>query len=161
MSPTFATRTDLESSYRATTLLCCALMATLFFYPLLVEFVRAQGGLALGLSTALIESVRYLCYALALVALGLGGAVKRVLVGRASGSDMSVLLRRLQSAVLIAYGLAEVPAVLGFVLFLLTGLRADFYLLWLLALAAMLGHFPRRTLWQDHARMLRRAATQR
>lgn len=161
MSPTFATRTDLESCYRATLLLCCVLMATLFLYPLLVEFVRAQGGLGVALSAPLIEPVRYSCYALALVALALGGAAKRVLAGGELGSDMSLLLRRLQRAVLLTYGLAEVPAVLGLVLFLLAGLHADFYLLWLLSLAAMLVHFPRRTMWEDHARAVRRAANQR
>lgn len=127
----------------------------------MVELVQARGGLGVALSAEIIEPVRYGCYALALVALVLGGAAKRVLAGLDSGSDMSVLLRGLQSAVLAAYGLAGVPAVLGLVLFLLAGLRADFYLLWLLALAAMLVHFPRRTLYEDRARTARREATRR
>lgn len=161
MSPTFATRTDLESCYRTTVLICGVFLATLFVYPLVVELIQAQGGLGVALSAEIIEPMRYGGYALALVALGLGGAAKRVLAGRNSGSDMPALLRGLQSAVLAAYGLAEVPAVLGLVLFLLAGLRADFYLLWLLALAAMLVHFPRRTLWEDRARMARRELTRR
>lgn len=158
MSPTFATRTDLQSSYRLTAIVCAALIAGLFLYPLIVELMHAQGRLPSRLPAQTLDPLRFGCYTLALTALAAGAVLRRVLATLPAGPDMHTLLRRLQTAVLSACALAEVPAALGFALFLLAGLRGDFYLLWLFSLAAMLVHFPRRALWEDRARMARRPA---
>jgi hypothetical protein len=52
----------------------------------------------------------------------------------------------------VAAALAEAPAVLGLVLFLLAGHRADFYLLAGWTLLLHLSHFPRYERWEQETR---------
>jgi len=62
------------------------------------------------------------------------------------------VLARLRTGALVAAALAEVPAVLGLVLFVLAGRRADFYLLAGWSLLLQLVHFPRQERWEEAAR---------
>ena len=48
-------------------------------------------------------------------------------------------------------GLAEIPAILGLVLFMVSGLRADFYALLTLSLALLATWFPRLESWREWA----------
>jgi hypothetical protein len=52
----------------------------------------------------------------------------------------------------VAASLAEAAAVLGLVLFLLAGRRADFYLLASWSLLLHLFHFPRYERWEEAAK---------
>jgi hypothetical protein len=68
------------------------------------------------------------------------------------------VLARLRTGAITAASLAEAPAVLGLVLFLLAGRRQDFYLLAGWSLLLHLFHFPRRERWEEAARAAARRA---
>ena len=59
---------------------------------------------------------------------------------------------RIQVASVVTFALAEVPAILGVVAFLLTGLREAAYPLFVVAIAAHAIYFPRRSQWEEWAK---------
>jgi hypothetical protein len=67
------------------------------------------------------------------------------------GEDQRGLVSRLSRASVVTSALAEIPAVLGLVLFLLTGLSRDFYPLLFVSLFLEFMYFPRLRVWQDLA----------
>jgi hypothetical protein len=56
------------------------------------------------------------------------------------------------AASIVASALAEVPGVGGLVVYLLTGLPAAAYPLFVLSFAALLFYFPRWSQWEEWAR---------
>jgi len=62
------------------------------------------------------------------------------------------VLPRLRAGALVTAALAEVPALVGLVRFVLTGRSWDFYLLAAWSLLLQLVHFPRRERWAEAAR---------
>ena len=82
---------------------------------------------------------------------GLIGIVRRTLLGRSPAGDEAAQARRLVSTSITIAALAEVPAVLGLVLFMLSGMRGDFYALFVLSLALQAVYFPRLEGWRQWA----------
>jgi hypothetical protein len=58
------------------------------------------------------------------------------------------LLGRLKTAHIVGYAIAEIPAVLGLVLFFFTGERMDFYLLGVFSFLAMVLYYPKLNHWE-------------
>jgi len=56
---------------------------------------------------------------------------------------------RLITSAVVTAALAEVPAILGLALFMLSGLRGDFYALLALSLALQAVYFPRLDGWRE------------
>jgi hypothetical protein len=73
---------------------------------------------------------------------------RRVLLTRRPDETRQRSIARLTLAVVAVGGLAEVPAVAGFVLVILGGLFLDFYLLGSLSLALLLANAPRYEAWE-------------
>ena len=82
---------------------------------------------------------------------GLIGVVRRALLGRSPAGDTAGQARRLVSTSITIAALAEVPAILGLVLFMLSGLRGDFYVLFVLSLVLQAVYFPRLDGWRQWA----------
>ena len=82
---------------------------------------------------------------------GLAIPFVRRAVEAAPGARGSVLAR-LRTGAVTAAALAEAPAVLGLVLFLLGGRRVDFYLLAGWSLLLQWFHFPRYERWEEAVR---------
>jgi hypothetical protein len=152
-------RADLKQAYQVTAILCTALIVGLFVYAGAVELIRLHNRAFDGfLPPVMVELLRYVVYTLATVQLVLAGVIKHWLGAIKRREEALALLGRLKVAVLAAYALSEIPALLGLVLFLLAGLHTDFYILWLMSLVAMLVHFPRLRMWEDLARTAARPA---
>jgi hypothetical protein len=75
--------------------------------------------------------------------------LRHILLKRSAGDDRKTALHRLERATLVTLVLAEVPGLLGLVLFLIGGLNIDFYFLLFASLLLVFMYFPRRPGWED------------
>lgn len=144
---------SLQRVFRTTVLISGAMVASLFLYALLVELIRTQlkpfpGVLGAGLGH---PTLRYAFYAAAVGAVVLVRLAARSALKVRPGEDQRGLVSRLSRASVVTSALAEIPAVLGLVLFLLTGLSRDFYPLLFVSLFLEFMYFPRLRVWQDLA----------
>ena len=141
---------DLRRTYRGTAIVCGAMVASVLLYAVVAEVLRTQlpsGGVGAG---ANVDLLRYAFYLLAGVE-GLAIPFVRRAIEAPPGDQASVLAR-LRTGALVAAALAEAPAVLGLVLFVLAGRRWDFYLLAGWSLLLQLVHFPRHERWEGAVR---------
>lgn len=139
---------DVRRIYRETAIVCGAMVASVLIYAVVVEGLRGRlppGGAGAGLVP---DVLRYALYVLA----GVEGLAIPYARRAAEAVVRGHVLARLRAGALVAASLAEAPAVLGLVLFLLAGRREDFYVLagWSLLLHVV--HFPRVERWEEAAR---------
>jgi hypothetical protein len=150
---------QLRQAYRITAIIGGAMLASLAFYALVVEIVKANGlppGLAGGDPTVL----RYLFFAIALAMLIVGRVVRARVLGAPTGAgDPQIVAGRLQTATIVSLANCEAVAILGLVLFLLTGSSRDFYLFLVLAALGFILNFPRWSQWEEAARPPRTGST--
>jgi len=95
--------------------------------------------------------LRVALWTAAIVEAGLIGLVRRALLARSRGEGAAAQARRLITTSVVTAAFAEVPAVLGLVLFMLWGLSGDFYALFALSLALGAVYFPRLDGWREWA----------
>lgn len=142
-------RQELRKRYLTAALAAAGIVGGIVFYTLLVEYLTSRGYRA-----PLQPPAAYIIkYALYIVAAGAYLAVK--LVTRALDSrkpDAESTVRLLTTQAVVRAAVSEVPAVCGLLLFLLTGVRADFYMLVLVAIALELYYFPRLPQWEERLR---------
>ena len=131
----------LEAAYRNAAIICGAMAASTVLYALVVAVI-GDGDFMMGV-TAL--------WTAALVEAGLIGLVRRALLARSRGEGAAAQARRLITTSVVTAALAEVPAILGLVLFMLWGLSGDFYALFALSLALGAIYFPRLDGWREWA----------
>jgi F0F1-type ATP synthase membrane subunit c/vacuolar-type H+-ATPase subunit K len=143
---------DLRRTYRETAIVSGALGASTLIYAVIVEVLRTRARLPPGGAGAAVNVavLRYAFYFLAGVE---GLAIPFVRRAVEAGPALrGSLLARLRTGSIVGAALAEVPAILGLVLFLLAGARADFYALAGWSLVLQLFHFPRYERWEESAR---------
>jgi hypothetical protein len=140
----------LRRTYRETAIACGAMGASVLIYAVVVEVLRTRlppGGVGAGIDADLLRYVFYLLAAVAGLAIPL---LRRTAeAGPAVRGNVSA---RLRAGALVTASVAEAPAVLGLVLFLLAGRRQDFYPLAGWSLLLHLFHFPRYERWEEAAR---------
>lgn len=138
---------DLRRTHRDTAIVCGAMVASVLIYAVVVEVLRTRlppGGV--GVNS---DVLRYVFYLLA----GVQGLAIPFARRAAEAGVRGNVPARLRTGALVAASLAEAPAVLGLVLFLLAGRRQDFYALAGWSLLLHLFHFPRSERWEGVARM--------
>jgi hypothetical protein len=144
---------DLKRGFRTTLIINWALVASLFTYALMVELIKAQlrpfAGFASGLRP---ENWRYIFYGAGIGAVVLVRLINRALLKTAPDEGAHQLIARLGRAAVMTAAVGEIPAVLGFALFLLTGFSRDFYILMFVSLFLEFMYFPRLKVWQDTVR---------
>ena len=145
---------DLKRVFRTTIIVNGALLASLFLYALIVELIRSQlkpfpGFFVSGLRS---QTLRYFFFGAAIGAVVLVRLAGRTQLKVTPGEDYPHMISRLSRTAIITSALGELPAVFGFVLFLLTGFSRDFYLLLFVSLFLEFMYFPRLKFWQDLAR---------
>jgi hypothetical protein len=148
---------ELKRGFRTAIVVAGALAASLFLYALMVELIKSQlrpfsGFLVSGLHR---QTLRYLFFGAAAGAVVLIRFAGKALLKKRSGEDLPQLISRLDRTAVITSALGELPAVLGFILFLLTGYSRDFYPLLFVSLFLEFMYFPRFSVWQDAARETR------
>jgi len=144
---------DLKRVFRTTLIINGALVASLFLYALMVGLIQAQlrpfPGFASGSKP---ENWRYLFYGAGVGAVVLVRFIGRAMFKASPEENVPHLIARLGRATVMTAALGELPAVLGFALFLLTGFSRDFYILMFVSLFLEFMYFPRLKVWQDTVR---------
>jgi len=144
--------TGLETAYRIATIICGAMAASTVLYALVVAVISVSQapfeGFAPGAQPSILRSV---LWTLAIVEAGLIGLVRRTLLARSRAEGTTAQARRLITTSVVTAAFAEVPAILGLVLFMLWGLSGDFYVLFALSLALQAVYFPRLDGWREWA----------
>lgn len=147
MEPDFI---SLRRSFRTALFINISLVAGLFLYALIVELVKSQFRPFMGFLPGFhLQPLRYVFYAAAIAAVLLVRGAARALTKPAPGEDLARFGGRLSRAAIVAAVLAELPAVLGLVLFHLAGTSRDFYSLLFVSLFLEFMYFPRFKVWQD------------
>jgi len=140
----------LETAYRIAAIICGAMAASTVLYALVVAvisvFQAPFEGFAPGAQPSILRTA---LWTLAIVEAGLIGLVRRALLARSRAEGAAAQARRLITTAVVTAALAEVPAILGLVLFMLSGLRGDFYALLALSLALQAVYFPRLDGWRE------------
>jgi len=142
-----------NSAFSAARTIAIAILGTLPFYALLVEILRSRPDFYRGWASVWGHPFwRYGAYAAAAASVVLGRLIHKGLLKRSAQGDRATGARLLLCASVFAMAFSEVPAGLGFGLFLLGGFNRDFYNL--LLVSAVLGfiYVPRRTAWESHLR---------
>lgn len=142
----------LEAAYRNAAIICGAMTASTLLYAAVVAVVSVSQapfeGFA-GQSQA--SSLRIALWTVAVLEAGLIGFARRALLARSRAEDSATQVGRLFTASVVTAAAAEIPAILGLVLFMLFGLRGDFYALFALSLALEAIYFPRLDGWREWA----------
>jgi F0F1-type ATP synthase membrane subunit c/vacuolar-type H+-ATPase subunit K len=132
-------------------LIGAAIVSSLFLYFLVVVFLKAHFKPFLGVSRVQwLQTLRLGFFGAAAVVSILNRLINgRLLKNRIQG-DFNRGLRSLFRASVISLALAEVPALIGLVLFLLRGLEMDFYVLLFVSLMLVFMYFPRQKNWEAY-----------
>lgn len=143
-------RDDLGRALRSATMVAAAVVASLAIYLALVEVLRSVlkpfrgfGGIAS------LQPVRFAAFGAGAAVVLLILLLRPRLYRRRAGEDTPAALLRLQKASVLLVVLGEVPAILGLVLFLLSGFARDFYTLLFVSIVLAFIHFPRRGAWEE------------
>src|SRR5260370_4547414 len=128
----------LETGRGVAAMIYGAMMGSVLLYAVAVEVVNLSQAPFSGFAgTPLDPMVRYALWGVALVQVMLILVVRRSLLAKSPGPAPGA------SIAIVTAALAEIPAVLGLVLFMVSGLRADFYALLTLSLLLLATWFPR------------------
>ncbi len=140
---------QLRKSYLAAVVAAAGIIVAIVFYAVLVELLRH-----LGHKPALVPpgayAAKYALYLLSAVSVFLIKPAAARLAGTQSSPEAAV--KALTAQAIITAALCELPAVCGLILFLLTGYRADFYLLLVFSAGLEIYHFPRLARWEERLR---------
>jgi len=141
-----------EAAYRNAAIICGVMAASTVLYALVVAVFRVFQapfeGFAPGAQSSILRSA---LWTMALVEAGLIGLLRRALRARSRSESAAAQARRLITTAVVTAALAEVPAILGLVLFMLWGLSGDFYALFALSLVLQAIYFPRLDGWRELA----------
>lgn len=139
----------IHAAHRRARLIVAAIASSLVAYVMVVEvLIRMQPGVAPAVDTRVI---RMAFYAVAVVAIFTATVMKGLLL-RTAPPTPAARLMRLQSTTIMSAAFAELPAVLGLVLFFLTRQRSDFYALAVVSAYLLVRHLPQRETWENYVR---------
>ncbi len=140
--------TELARVYREAKLIAWAMMGGLAFYAGVVEFFSTQVDSFKGYDPERIKEFKDYFILGGVLAFILIRAARTAIMKREPDDTFGRLLGRLKTAHIVGYAIAEIPAVLGLVLFLFTGDRMDFYLLGVFSILAMVLYYPKLNHWE-------------
>jgi F0F1-type ATP synthase membrane subunit c/vacuolar-type H+-ATPase subunit K len=142
----------LETAFRMAVIICGAMAASTVLYALAVAAISVSQSPFEGFAPSAQPSIlRTSLWTAAIVEAGLIGLVRRALLARSRSEGAAGQARRLIATAVVTAALAEVPVILGLALFMLSGLRGDFYALLALSLALQAVYFPRLDGWREWA----------
>jgi len=142
---------ELRQAHRTAALITGGLVTSLVMYAVIASLFRMSQASTEGGASLPALGMRFARYAAwiasGVVVVGLPG-FRRVLLTRRPDETRPRAIARLTLASVAVAGLAELPAIAGFVLVILGGLFLDFYLLGSLSLALLLTYAPRYETWE-------------
>ncbi len=143
-------REDLERSYRPALIVAIAILASLVVYIVLALLLKASRPFHHPLvSTQSLPVIRLAFYGLSILQVIVIRLMRGFFFRPTPGLDPAALGRRLMMVSILTSAFSEVPALLGFVLFLLAGLNWDLYVLVFVSLVLLFMFFPRLSYWEE------------
>lgn len=139
----------IKKSYLSAAVAAAGIIGAIIFYAVVAE-VLSRLGHKPPLVPPAAYAVKYALYLLAVSALlALKLASARLGAKKATPEET---LKALTVLAIVKAALCELPAIAGLILFVLTGYKADFYLLLVFAAGLEIYHFPRLASWEERLR---------
>jgi F0F1-type ATP synthase membrane subunit c/vacuolar-type H+-ATPase subunit K len=140
---------EFDKAFATSRFLGLTFAVCLMFYLLLEEIVRARFRPFLGFARGIdVVRLRYFGFAAAVALVIALRIVHSRILAAAARADGPRAVRSLFRVAVISLALAETPALIGLVLFLLAGLNKDFYLLLFVSIVLVFMYFPRKAAWE-------------
>ena len=141
---------DIKKVFKNTVIICAGIMATLPFYFLVVELIKANQKPFLGYVDVFnTTTLRFFFYALAVIQVIIIRVLRGFLLRKPPSASAKTLIRRLYTTSILIFALCEVPVLFGLVLFLMSGFYKDFYVLLFVSSFLMFMFFPKYNSWAD------------
>ena len=140
---------ELRQAHRTAALITGGLITSLVMYAVIASVFRMSHALSDGgLPASPMRLVRYAAWIASGIVTASFPGFRRLLLTRRPDDTRQRAIARLTLATVVMGGIAEFPALAGFVLVILGGLFLDFYLLGSLSLALLLASAPRYEAWE-------------
>jgi hypothetical protein len=144
---------ELKRAYNTSAILYIAFMLSLAIYLVVFAVFKTHILDFPGTMEKIdIPWLRYAFYALGFLQLFLIKFIRETATKSMTKVDIPSLARHLQRMSMISAALSEVPALLGWVLFFLSGKDQDFYALLIVSFFLFVVYFPRFANWEDWIR---------
>ena len=141
---------ELKKLYKTNVIVGAAVIFSMAIYAVIVEIIRAKARPFHGfVRISNLQTLRLTFYGLAILQILVLRFLQPLLYKQTATDDHKKLLMKLNTAALITYFIAEIPAILGLVLFFLSGLSRDFYIFLFISLLLELMYFPRARYWES------------
>lgn len=139
----------LKKTYRNSLVLYIAFMVSLFIYLIVFEVLKSHISEFQGMMEKIdFPWLRYAFYALGLVQVFFIKFISDTAAKSTAAVDIQNFIQHLQKVSVISASLCEVPALLGWVLFFLSGVSRDFYILLSMSFVLFVVYFPRYSNWE-------------
>ena len=144
---------NLKKAYKTSFILYVAFMLSLVVYLVVFQILEASLTDFQGMMEKIdFQWLRYAFYALGLVQIFLIKFIRETATRTITTVDVQTLINHLQRMSMISAALCEVPVILGWVLFFLSGNSRDFYVLLLMSFVLFVLYFPRYGNWEEWIR---------
>ncbi len=139
----------LKLKYQTALAVHLAMTGSLVVYTLLIEIFSGQlkSVLAMDQSSAFLN-MRYLFYGIAILVVLAIRWSRQMFLRNAPPTEPEAAGKLLTMTILTA-ALCEIPVLLGVILFILIGYKADFYFLLIISIFLFFMYFPRILRWQE------------
>lgn len=141
----------LEAAHLRAKIISGSIIVTVFVFIVVVEVLRRTGAVA-GRVGGGYEVLRIVFYAAAISLVFVINLVHGFMLRKTGTGDVADIAARLVSVNVIAAGLSETPAIMGFVLFVGWGYYKDFYILCFVSVYLLIRHFPYYRQWEKFVR---------
>jgi hypothetical protein len=141
----------LKDAHRRAKIYAVSVFASLVLLAVVVETLKRTAGPP-GYVGVRFDFVRVVCYGIAIVLVFVANVLHGFVLKGTRTSDIYRLASRLSVVTFIGLALAEVPVVLGFVMYVAWRSATDFYMLAFVSLYLMVRHFPYYRQWEELAR---------
>ena len=141
----------LEKTYRINKIFGFAVAAAMLVYAAIVEVFRFKEISFNVLDPAVLENLRFVFVFLSFAAYFIINFLNKKILVKKPGETQEKLLQKLTLANLVSLTLAELPALLGLILFLGSGNPRDFYPLLIISVLNFYVFFPKFSFWSAWA----------
>jgi len=139
---------DLKRAYEKSITFLWAMIAALVLCPITVEIVRMSNPSFSGFAHQTASQVRDFIYGIAIISPLCIRTMRKAILKHGRPSDLNALLSKLATVAILTVLVAEIPAILGFLLFLLGGFYKEFYIALAYSVLVILAYFPRVNQWE-------------
>ena len=136
-------QSDLKKAYEASVTASWAMIVVLVLCPIAVEIVRMFNASFTGFAPQAAARIKDFVYGLAILLPLCIRTIRKAILKRSRFSDGENLTGKLRTASTITLLVAEMPAILGLLLFLMGGFYREFYIALAYSVLVVVAYFPR------------------